>query len=132
MAASFAGPDLVFGELEPEQAAQPRQVARQLHVPVDHLGVHVGIQHHSRPAAEDHVVLLHKDRDLVVKPLPVLRGRDELAQPGGEALCVADRARARVDRRPSGEDVALGRVRLRRHEPGQLGYPRPHEPRVAD
>jgi hypothetical protein len=79
VAASFTGSLVVFGELEPEQAAQPGQVAGQLHVSVDHLGVHVGVQHRRCPSAEYRVVVLHEDRDLVVKALSLVCVGEELA-----------------------------------------------------
>jgi hypothetical protein len=54
-----------FGVIE--ETANPSEVAGKLDVPVDQLGVRVGVEHHRGPSPEHLVAVLDEEFDLVVK-----------------------------------------------------------------
>ena len=86
-----------------QQADQPADIAGELDVTIDDLGVDVGVEHHGRPSAE-HVVSVGREQgDLFVQPATKSVVGDRLADGGREARRVADGATVGVDRfGPSG------------------------------
>jgi hypothetical protein len=80
-----------------QEPADPGELARQLDVAVNNLGVDLGVEHHGGPSAEYLVGLLDKEGDLLVQPGMAIVVSDDPTHGGGQPRGVPNNLGARVD-----------------------------------
>ena len=103
-----------------QQTDQPADVAGELDVTIDDLGVDVRVEHHGRPPAEHFVGMCREQRDLFVKPATKGVVGDRFADGGREARRIAHGDPVGVDRfRPGG--LGSQQTHLRRALPSTPG-----------
>src|SRR4029077_2801821 len=67
-----------------EQTVEPAEVADELHVSVDDLGVRVGVEHHRSPAPEQRIAMRGEQGDLLVEVVPADIVGDDPTDGSGE------------------------------------------------